>query len=312
MSKPHVLVMGPYADALMAELEAAYEVHRFWQLEDKPAFLKSHGGKIKAIATRGDVGASGDLMQALPNLEFIAVFGVGVDAIDVAGAKARNIPVTITSGVLHEDVADLAFALMLGIVRQIPAGDQFVRSGKWATAGMPVMPRLHGKRIGILGMGQIGQAIAKRAEGFAMTIHYHTRNKRDDVNYHYHATPAALAQNSDFLVAALAGGKATAGIVSADVLKALGPKGTFINIARGSVVDEPALISALQKKEIAGAALDVFLNEPKIDERFFTLENTVLHPHQGSATHETRKAMADLVVANLKSHFAGKGPLTAI
>ncbi len=312
MSKPHVLVMGPYADALMAELETAYEVHRFWQLEDKPAFLKSHGGKIKAIATRGDVGASGDLMQALPNLEFIAVFGVGVDAIDVAGAKARNIPVTITSGVLHEDVADLAFALMLGIVRQIPAGDQFVRSGKWATAGMPVMPRLHGKRIGILGMGQIGQAIAKRAQGFGMDIHYHTRTKRDDVDYKYQPTPVALAQNSDFLVAALAGGKATAGIVSAEVLSALGPKGYFINIARGSVVDEPALISALENHAIAGAALDVFLNEPKIDERFFKLENTVLHPHQGSATHETRKAMADLVVANLASHFAGKGPLTAI
>ena len=312
MLKPQILVMGPYADALMAELETAYDVHRYWMTEDKPAFLKSHGDKIKAIATRGDVGASGEVMQALPNLEFIAVFGVGVDAIDVAQAKLRNIPVAITSGVLHEDVADLAFALMLGIARQIPAGDQFVRSGQWKTTGMPVLPRLHGKRIGILGMGQIGQAIAKRAEGFAMTIHYHTRNKRDDVNYHYHATPAALAQNSDFLVAALAGGKATAGIVSADVLKALGPKGTFINIARGSVVDEPALISALQKKEIAGAALDVFLNEPKIDERFFKLENTVLHPHQGSATHETRKAMADLVVANLASHFAGKGPLTAI
>jgi lactate dehydrogenase-like 2-hydroxyacid dehydrogenase len=312
MSKPHILVMGTYADALMAELESAYEVHRYWTIEDKSAFLKNHGNQIKAVATRGDVGASAGLLQALPNLEFIAVFGVGVDAVDVTGAKARGIPVSITSGVLHEDVADLAFALMLGIARQIPAGDQFVRSGKWASANMPVMPRLNGKRIGILGMGQIGQAIAKRATGFGMEIFYHTRNKRDDVTYKYEATPVALASNSDFLVAALAGGKPTAGIVSAEVLKALGPKGYFVNIARGSVVDEQALLNALEKKQIAGAALDVFLNEPKIDARFFNLENTVLHPHQGSATHETRKAMADLVVANLASHFSGKGPLTAV
>jgi lactate dehydrogenase-like 2-hydroxyacid dehydrogenase len=312
MSKPHILIMGPYLPPLMQELEKAYETHCYWQIEDQAGFLKSHGTKIKAIATRGDVGASAELLQALPNLEFIAVFGVGVDAIDVAGAKARNIPITITSGVLHEDVADLAFALMLGIARQIPAGDTFVRSGKWAANSFPVVPRLYGKRIGILGMGQIGQAIAKRAEGFAMKISYHTRSKRDDVNYAYHATPEALAKDSDFLVAALSGGKPTAGIVSADVLKALGPNGFFINIARGSVVDEQALLAALEKNEIAGAALDVFLNEPKIDERFFKLENTVLHPHQGSATHETRKDMADLVVANLASHFAGKGPLTPI
>jgi lactate dehydrogenase-like 2-hydroxyacid dehydrogenase len=312
MSKPHILVMGTYSDALLAELAAAYELHRYWLVEDKPAFLKTHGEKIKAVATRGDVGASAELLQALPNLEFITVFGVGVDAVDVAGAKARGIPVTITSGVLHEDVADLAFALMLGIARQIPAGDSFVRSGKWASIGFPVLPRLYGKRIGILGMGQIGQAIAKRATGFGMEIFYHTRNQRSDVPYQYEATPVALASHSDFLVAALSGGKPTASIVSAEVLKALGPMGYFVNIARGSVVDEQALIAALEKKQIAGAALDVFLNEPKIDERFFKLENTVLHPHQGSATHETRKAMVDLVVANLASHFAGKGPLTAV
>ncbi len=312
MSKPHILVMGTYADPLMQALEAAYTVHRYWQIEDQSGFLKNHGDKIRAIATRGDVGASGQVIAALPKLELIAVFGVGVDAVDTSLAKQRGIPVTITSGVLHEDVADLAFALMLGIARQIPAGDQFVRSGKWASAGLPVMPRFHGKRLGILGMGQIGKAIAKRAEGFAMKISYHTRTKRQEVNYIYAATPLELAQNSDFLIAALAGGNPTAGIVSAEVLAALGPKGFFINIARGSVVDEQALLAALEKKQIAGAALDVFLNEPKIDQRFFKLENTILHPHQGSATHDTRKAMSDLVLANLAAHFAGKPPLTPI
>ena len=312
MSKPELLLMGEYPAVDMAALEADYAVRRYWEAPDKAAFLALRAGAIRAIATRGDLGASGEVINALPSLEIISCFGVGVDAIDLATARARGIKVTTTPDVLNEDVADLALALMLGIARQIPQADAYTRSGKWRNGAFPLLTRMNGKRLGILGLGRIGLAIARRAEGFAMPISYCTRTKRDSVAYHYCANAVELANQSDFLVAILPGGGATENIVNADVLRALGSKGYFINVARGSVVDEQALLEALEAKTIAGAALDVFWNEPNINPRFFTLPNVVLHPHGGSGTTETRAAMGKLVRDNLAAHFAGKPLLTPI
>ena len=304
MSKPELILMGEYSTADMAALEAIYTVHRYWEASDKAAFLSLHANSVRAIATRGDLGVSGVVINALQKLEIISCFGVGVDAIDLVTARARGIKVTTTPDVLNEDVADLALALMLGIARQIPQADAFTRSGKWTNGAFPLLTRMNGKRLGILGLGRIGLAIARRAEGFAMSISYCTRNRRDDVAYRHFANAMELASQSDFLVAILPGGETTAKIVDADVLRALGPKGYFINVARGSVVDEPALLEALESRAIAGAALDVFWNEPKIDPRFFNLQNVVLHPHGGSGTAETRAAMGKLVRDNLAAHFS--------
>ena len=312
MSKPELILMGEYAATEMAALESDYSVHRYWEATDKVAFLARHAGTVRAIATRGDLGASRDVINALSKLQLICCFGVGVDAIDLVAAKARGIKVTTTPNVLNEDVADLALALMLGIARQIPQADAFTRSGAWPEGNFPLLTRMNGKRLGILGLGRIGMAIARRAEGFSMPISYCTRSKRADVKYQHFATAVELAAHSDFLVAILPGGDATAKIVNADVLKALGPKGFFINVARGSVVDEPALINALESKSIAGAALDVFWNEPKIDSRFLSLQNVVLHPHGGSGTSETRAAMGKLVRDNLTAYFAGQPLLSSI
>ena len=312
MSKPELILMGEYAATDMAALEADYVVHRYWEAADKEAFLARHGGRVQALATRGDLGASREVINALPKLELICCFGVGVDAIDLVLAKARGIKVTTTPNVLNEDVADLALALMLGIARQIPQADAFTRSGAWAKVNFPLLTRMNSKRLGILGLGRIGMAIARRAEGFLMPVAYCTRTKRADVAYPHYTSAAELAAHSDFLVAILPGGDASAKIVNADVLKALGPKGYFINVARGSVVDELALLDALETKSIAGAALDVFWNEPKIDPRFFNLQNVVLHPHGGSGTRETRAAMGQLVRDNLAAYFAGQPLLSPI
>ena len=312
MSKPELLLMGEYPAVDMAALEADYAVRRYWEAPDKAAFLALRAEAIRAIATRGDLGTSGEVINALPNLEIISCFGVGVDAIDLATARARGIKVTTTPNVLNEDVADLALALMLGIARQIPQADAYTRSDKWRNGAFPLLTRMNGKRLGILGLGRIGLAIARRAEGFCMPISYCTRTKRDSVAYHYCANAVELANQSDFLVAILPGGGATENIVNADVLRALGSKGYFINVARGSVVDEQALLESLEAKTIAGAALDVFWNEPNINPRFFTLPNVVLHPHGGSGTTETRAAMGKLVRDNLAAHFARKPLLTPI
>jgi lactate dehydrogenase-like 2-hydroxyacid dehydrogenase len=312
MAKPALLMIGAYAPWDMEILERDYDVLKLWEQTDAAGFIAEHAGNIRAIATRGDLTVKRDLITDLPKLEIIGCFGVGTDGIDLAAAKARGIRVTNTPGVLNEDVADLALALMLGIARQIAQSDAFTRSGAWSNGNYPLLTRMNGKRLGLLGLGQIGMAIARRAEAFAMQISYSARNRRSDVAYPYYASPAELAANSDFLVAILPGGAATEKIVSAEVLRALGPNGFFINVARGSVADEAALLQALEQKTIAGAALDVYYNEPNIDPRFFTLPNVLLHPHGGSATVETRKAMGQLVRDNLAAHFAGKPLLTPV
>jgi len=308
MSKPVLLIVGPYPDFDMEVLEREYSVLKLWD----SVRIDEHADQIRALATRGDLGASKELIAQLPKLEIIACNGVGVDAIDFNSTRARGIKVTNTPDVLNDDVADLTLGLMLGISRQIAKGDAFVRSGQWATTGWPLQMKMSGKRLGLLGMGRIGQAIAKRAEAFSMPVAYHTRNKRDDVGYAYYPALTELARNSDYLVAILPGGAGTQNIINAEVLKALGPTGIFVNVARGTVADEEALLQALENKTIAGAALDVYWNEPKINPRFFTLENALLHPHGGSATLDTRKAMGKLVRDNLAAHFAGKPLLTPV
>ena len=312
MKKPAVLMIGPYPEWEMPILEASYEIHRLWEVADKDAYVNRHSEGIRAIATRGDLGASADLIAALPQLEMIACFGVGTDAIDLKAARARGIKVSYTPDVLTGDVADLAIALCLAVTRKIPQSDVFARDGSWKSSTMPITSRFFAKRMGIVGLGRIGMAIAKRALGFDMEISYHNRNKRDDVPYHYCETVEALAAQCDYLIAAVSGGAASKAMISSAALIALGPEGYFINIARGSVVDEGALLHSLEKGVIKGAGLDVYLNEPKIDERFLKLQNVVLLPHIGSGTLDTRKAMGKLVRDNLEAHFAGKPLLTPV
>jgi lactate dehydrogenase-like 2-hydroxyacid dehydrogenase len=312
MKKPSVLMIGPYPDWEMPLLEASYNLLRLWEAADQKAFIAQHAADIRAIATRGDLGASAELIAALPKLEMIGCLGVGTDGIDLVAARARGINVSFTPDVLTGDVADLAIALCLAVTRKIPASDVYVRSGNWKKAAMPVTTRFFGKRMGIVGLGRIGMAIAKRAAGFDMEISYHNRNKRSDVRYHYCETVEALAAQCDYLVAAVSGGAASKAMISSAALIALGPEGYFINVARGSVVDEAALLHSLENGVIKGAGLDVFLNEPNIDERFMKLGNVVLLPHVGSATLETRQAMGKLVRDNLEAHFSGKPLLTPV
>jgi lactate dehydrogenase-like 2-hydroxyacid dehydrogenase len=312
MSKPEILLAGAYPDWDMEDLNTQYQVHRYWEIADKAAFLATRGPSIRAIATRGELGASAELMVALPALEIVSCYGVGTDAINLAYARDHKIRVTNTPDVLNDDVADIAIALLLATARQVPQGDHFVRSGQWGKVPMPLVTRVSGKRLGIVGMGRIGQAIAQRAAGFGCTISYFARTERPSLNYTFVADLLDLAAQSDFLIVIVPGGEATKNIINAEVLRALGPDGMIVNVSRGTTMDETALIEALQKRTIKAAGLDVFWNEPNINPAFFGLDNVVLHPHHGSGTVETRKAMGQLVRDNLAAHFAGLSLLTPV
>lgn len=266
-------------------------------------FLTEHGESIRVAVCSGKIGVDADLMKRLPNLEAIVNFGVGYDATDVAQATERNIPISNTPDVLTDCVADTALGLYLDTLRSLSAAERFVRAGTWATGmNFPLATRASGKRVGILGLGRIGAAIAKRLEAFGCEIHYHNRSEINGSAYTYHPSAAALAAATDVLIVAAAGGPASAGLVDATVLEAIGPKGFLINIARGSVVDEPALVATLQNGGIAGAGLDVFASEPHVPEELLALDNVVLLPHLGSGTHETRADMAELTLNNLRSY----------
>jgi lactate dehydrogenase-like 2-hydroxyacid dehydrogenase len=275
--------------------------------ETDPAAFAAAAGSIRALAASGDSRVSAELIGKLPALEIISVMGVGYDGIDVTAAKARGVVVTHTPDVLNDDVADLALGLMLCAARQLPAADRYVRAGEWEARGaMPLQRKMSGARLGIVGMGRIGQAIAKRAEAFGMPIAYTARNARAGLPYRYLPSAEALAAESEFLVVITPGGAGTRHLINAAVLKALGKKGILVNVARGSVVDEAALIEALEQGVIGGAALDVFEDEPRVPARLKALPHVVLVPHIGSATTATRQAMADLAFANLQAHFAGQ------
>jgi hydroxypyruvate reductase len=304
-NKPDLLcVAAKLPPFLMEPLRNAFTVHM--QTDGAPL------DRILAVAGSGESKVPADLIAKLPALKIVSIMGVGYDGVDVAAAKARGVLVTHTPDVLNDDVADLALALALNIARRIPQADRFVRDGKWPQGPMPLATKLSGARMGIVGMGRIGQAIAKRALAFGMSIAYTARSAKPELPFAFHATPRELAAASDFLVLIAPGGAATRKMIDASVLQALGPKGYLVNVARGSVVDEAALIDALQRNVIAGAALDVFENEPNVPEALRALDNVVLVPHIGSATVATRHAMANLAFDNLRAFFAGEKPPTPV
>ena len=312
MSKPDILTVAKLSPFYLEHLHALGTVHDCLH-ETDPAAFAAVAPRIRAIAASGDSRVPADLIARLPALEVIAVMGVGYDGVDVAAAKARGIVVTHTPDVLNDDVADLALGLMLSVARGLPQADAHVRSGRWAEAGaMPLQRKMSGARLGLVGMGRIGQAIAQRALAFGMSVVYTARSPRPQLPYAYHPTPVELAAACDFLVAITPGGDGTRRLINADVLRALGPRGYLVNVARGSVVDEAALIEVLEQGVIAGAALDVFEDEPNVPERLRRLPNVVLTPHVGSATGETRRAMADLAFGNLQAHFEGRVCLSPV
>lgn len=310
--RPELLMTGPYQPWDDAWLSAGYDVHRLWEAADRAAFLAEQGAGVRAIATRGDLGADAALIAALPKLEIISCYGVGTDAIDLAAARERGIRVTNTPDVLTGDVADLGVGLALAMMRRIGAGDAYVRSGAWRDGDMPLVTRLYGKRVGVVGFGRIGATLARRLSGFDVELGYFDVAARADSPHRFFGDLAELAGWCDLLIVTLAGGPSTRGLVDARVLDALGPHGYLVNVSRGTTVDEPALLDALERGAIAGAALDVFWNEPRIDPRFLALPNVLLQPHHASGTIETRQAMGWLVRDNLAAHFAGEPLLTPV
>jgi hydroxypyruvate reductase len=303
-AKPDLLTVAKLAPFLIEPLQAAFTLHT--QPEGAPL------DRIRAICGSGESKVSAELMAQLPALQIVSIMGVGYDGVDVAAAKARGVLVTHTPDVLNDDVADLALALALNVARRIPQADRYLRDGKWPAGPVPLATKLSGARMGIVGMGRIGQAIAERARGVGDAHAEAARSAKPGLPYTFHDQVAALAAQSDFLVVITPGGAATRKLIDAKVLAALGPKGYLINVARGSVVDETALIAALQAGTIAGAALDVFENEPQVPEALRALDNVVLTPHIGSATTATRHAMANLAFENLRAFFAGGTPPTPV
>jgi hydroxypyruvate reductase len=294
-------VVGPVDTGLMHALELEYVVHALWNRDHRQDTFPSH---LTAIVTDGRFGASASLIESLPDLRLIACNGVGVDAIALDVAWGRGVSVTTTPDVLTEDVADMAVALMLAVARRIVEGDRFARTGEWVRTRMSPGRRIAGKAVGIVGLGRIGRAVARRLSGFGMRIAY-TDVVRSTEPYEYVADLVALAEAVSFLVVTAPGGAATRGLVGRPVLDALGPDGILINVARGSIVDEPALVDALLEGRLGGAGLDVFAREPHIPEALTRLANVVIEPHIASATVECRRAMAALVMENLRAHFAG-------
>jgi lactate dehydrogenase-like 2-hydroxyacid dehydrogenase len=312
-SKPDIVSLVSFLPFVEEWLDQAFTVHRVWQSKDVNAAIDALRDTARAIAALGHTLVDGPLLDRLPHAKVVSLMSVGFDAIDVEAARARGVAVTNTPDVLTNDVADLALALLIAVSRKIIAGDRYVRAGHWAAKGnMPLATAVHGKTMAVLGLGRIGTAIARRGEAFGLKVIYGGRSKKADAPWPYYPDLVELAKAAHFLVIATPGGAATRHVVNARVLEALGPKGYVINIARGSVVDETALVDALVNGRLAGAALDVFTDEPKVPEALFVLDNVVLQPHVGSATHETRQAMGRLMVDNLLAHFAGKPLLTPI
>ena len=309
--KPDLLLIEPMMPEVEAQLDGAYQVHRLFAAKDRAAFLAEVGPSIRAIATGGQHGASNEILDTLPALEIIAINGIGTDAVDLERARHRGVRVTTTPGVLTDDVADLAIGLMLAVLRRICVADRFVRAGSWPSGHLPLSATATGKRLGILGLGHVGRAVARRAEGFKMSIAYSERHPVDTA-YRWVPDLEALARESDVLVVAASGGADTRNLVGRPVFDALGPAGILINVARGSIVDEMALVAALADGRLGGAGLDVFAHEPDVPKALWSMDNVVLQPHQASATIETRRAMADLVLANLAAHFAGGEPVTPV
>ena len=299
-----LLVVGEITQHMRDRLDPVFNLHFASKIDDMTGFLREEGGTIAYALTDGHYGVPRDWMDALPALKLISNYGVGYDAIDVGLSRDRGVLVTHTPGVLSDEVATTALMLMLASYRNLLASDAYVRAGRWARDGhMPLSRSADNRRVGILGLGRIGLALAKKLEAFHADIAYHNRNPRD-VPYRYCADLVQMAAESDVLFVVTPGGADTRGIVTREVIDALGPDGMLVNVSRGSVVDEPALVAALAEGRLGSAGLDVFADEPHIPEALFSMENVVLTPHIGSATVETRRAMGDLVVDNLLQHHA--------
>jgi lactate dehydrogenase-like 2-hydroxyacid dehydrogenase len=308
--KPEIVQIGPMMPHVEAALEAAYTVHRYWQAPDKAALAAEIGGRVRAAATNGT--APRAVIEALPKLEMISSFGVGYDGVDVAACRARGVRLTNTPDVLNDAVAEVTLGLMIALCRRIPQADAYVRAGKWLSGNYGLTAELTGARVGILGLGRIGKEIARRCQAFKMRVAYHGRHQQRYEPFEYYPSLVGMARDVDWLVVIAPGSAETRGIVSREVMEALGPKGCLVNVARGSLVDEAALVELLQAGKLGGAALDVFEDEPRVPEALFAMDNVVLAPHQGSATRKTRQAMGDLVMDNLAAFFAGAPLLTPV
>ncbi|XP_058074332.1 glyoxylate/hydroxypyruvate/pyruvate reductase 2KGR-like [Magnolia sinica] len=308
-----VLMTFPMLPYLEEELAKRFNLFRLWQSPTtKQEFLRQNSHSIRAVVTSSRVGAGSDMIEGLPKLEIVSTFSVGFDSIDLRKCRERGIRVTNTPDVLTDDVADLAIGLILSTLRRICVLDRYVRSGFWKTGHSELASKFSGKSVGIVGLGRIGSAIAKRAEAFSCPISYFSRSEKPNSKYKYYPSIIELAANSQVLVIACSLTEETRHIVNREVIEALGPKGVLVNIGRGPIVDEPELVSALLEGRLGGAGLDVFDNEPEPPKQLFGLDNVVLLPHIGSETHETCKVMADLVIRNLEAHVLNKPLLTPV
>jgi len=311
--KPDVLAVFDLGDHVMERVGAHFTLHKLWTVNDPEAMLREIAPRIEAVFMSNMYGATPAFMDKLPKLKIISTFGAGYERIDIEAARSRGIKVTNVPDTNCGCVADAAMALLLSALRQVAASDRFMRAGQWTKQRVyAITPRFYGRRLGIIGLGAIGLEIARRAEGFKLDIAYHNRRQRSDVPYRYEADVLALASWADYLVTACPLTAETRGLVNRDMLKALGPAGVFVNIARGGVADQKALFEALRDRTIYAAGLDVFENEPDVDPAFFTLENAVLTPHCAGITIDSGLDSAEVVIANLKAHFEGREPPTRI
>ena len=312
-AKPEVVLIGPLKPVVVKGLDAIGTIHKTAEAKDHDAFVAAHSN-VRAIACSDTAyKIPGDLMARFPKLEIVASFGVGYDHMDVKYAAAHDVVLTNTPNVLTEEVADTALGLLLNTVREFPQAERYVRAGKWPQRGYPLTKAtLRNRTVGMVGMGSIGQAIVRRLAAFGVPVVYHTRKPRRDVNYLHCPSLIEMARAVDILMLIVPGGPGTQAMINAEVLDALGPDGILINMARGSVVDEPALIKALQDKRIMAAGLDVFAKEPDVPAELIAMDNVVLFPHLGSASVYTREKMDQLVVDNIAAWAAGKAPLTPV
>ncbi|EEP92404.1 2-hydroxyacid dehydrogenase [Yersinia kristensenii] len=310
--KQAVLIIAPVMDYLTEKLEQNFIVHKLFQVTDTAEFFAAQGVNIKGIVTRGDIGVTNEVLALLPEVQIISIFGVGTDAVDLDTTRERNIIVTTTPGVLTDDVADTALGLIIATSRRICQADKFLRAGQWPHSSLPLASKVTGKRLGVFGMGRIGQAIARRAAGFDMQIAYTDTVHIESLPYQYVTDLISLAKQSDILVVAISGGKDSIGLIDKTIFAAMPNHALLINIARGSMVNQDDLIRALQQKEIGGAGLDVFADEPNVPQTLIEMDNVVLLPHIASATIETRIQMSDIVFSNIYAHFSGEKAPTAI
>ncbi len=306
-----IAVIGPQRPFVLAALEQEFAVHKAIDAPDKAAALRPVAERIRGVVTNAMAGLPAEVIRALPQLEICAIMGVGLETTDLALARERGIVVT-TTPVLYDDVADLAVILAMTACRRIVAADRFVRAGRWLEGRIAPAHKFSGRRAGILGLGRIGMALAPRLAAFGMTVGYYDPMPKSGVPYQAYDAPLALARNSDILFLSAAGGQGVRHIVNAEILDALGPQGIFVNVARGWLVDEPALVRALREGRLGAAGLDVFEQEPRVPAELLDLDNVVLTPHIASNTEETMRAMGECVLDNVRSWFAGKGALTAV